>query len=575
MKHLLPFKLASFAMAACLLDSVVYADVLPGSVMPEQVSRSLQQQQALKRPAPAPSTVKNQEQSAAQQLSPEIQKLKFKLIKLDLAGNKIFSTQELEKLYKKEIGKTITVGDLFAIVQNITNFYRNNGYVISRAVLPPQHVKNGIVTVQIVEGFIDKVDVIGEPRGARCLIQGFGDKIDSGDKPLNINVMEKYLMYANEVPGVTAKAVLSPSKKKTGGADLSLDTKTKLFTGYLSYDNYGTRYIGPQEMTGNVGLNSAINSGDATNLTFTKTMKGNELTYVDLNYNAALNAEGIRYLVGGTRTSTHPLFVLQSSDIDGLNDNYYLNFTIPAIRSRAKILNYTIGFNYLDSKTTSLDTLLYMDHLRNIDFGFIYSFSDSWYGSNNIGGNFRQGLPIMGYTRDYDPTTALTSRPGGRGDYTKMAMQASRLQAIKGRWTMLGVFKGQWAFNPLLSSEQFTFGGSVLGRGYDAAEIIGDRGMAGSLELRYDLPIMRFWVDTVQLYGFYDVGKIWNLKTSNSTPFSQSATSAGVGFRFKMTKSISGNFMWTKPLTKEVAAEQLIKQGKLSRIFFSIAASLD
>jgi len=32
---------------------------------------------------------------------------------------------------------------------------------------------------------------------------------------------------------------------------------------------------------------------------------------------------------------------------------------------------------------------------------------------------------------------------------------------------LYGLFKGQWAFNPLLASEQFTFGGSQLGRGYD------------------------------------------------------------------------------------------------------------
>lgn len=574
MRRVLPFKWMSFAVAACLTESVAYADVLPGPAMPEQVSRSLQQQQLSQTPSPPPSTVKNEDQGSGPALSPEVQKLKFKLIRIELEGNKTFSTKELEPLYQSSLGKTITVAELFAIVQNITNYYRNSGYVISRAILPPQHVKNGIVKVQVVEGFLDKVDVIGTPRGARCLIGDYGKQV-AKKQPLEITRMEKYLMLANEIPGADVKAVLAPSKTKTGAADLSLDSKVKLFSGYFSYDNYGTRYIGPQQMTGNIGINSAINSGDATNFTFTKTMKGGELTYADLNYNAALNDKGIRYLVGGTRTATHPLYVLQSSNIDGLNDNYYINLMIPAIRSRSKSLNFNVGFNYLDSNTTTLDTPLYMDHLRNVDLGFLYSFADHWYGANNIGMNFRQGLPLFGYSSDYNPDTATTSRPGGRGDYTKIAFQTSRLQGIRGPWTMLGVFNGQWAFNPLLSSEQFTFGGSVLGRGYDAAELIGDRGLSGGLELRYDWAVMKFWIDTLQFYGFYDVGKIWNLKTANSTPFSLSATSAGAGLRFRMTKSISGNIMWTKPLTKEVAAEELIHQGKLSRVFFSIVASLD
>jgi len=73
----------------------------------------------------------------------------------------------------------------------------------------------------------------------------------------------------------------------------------------MSYDNYGTLYIGPQQMTANLGLNSFISSGDSTQLTFTKTTRGNELTYTDLNYNGAVDDLGKRWLIGGnTRTYT-------------------------------------------------------------------------------------------------------------------------------------------------------------------------------------------------------------------------------------------------------------------------------
>lgn len=574
MRRALPFKFASVVVAACLMDGLAVADVLPGPAMPEQVSRSLRQQQIAREPTAAPTALQNQDEGPAAGLSPEVQKLKFKLIKVELEGNKIFTTQQLAPIYQASIGKEITVAELFKLVENITNYYRNNGYVISRAILPPQHVKGGIVKVQIIEGYLDQVSVIGTPRGSRCLIQDYGKQI-AKKQPLALDRMEKYLLLANEVPGTQVKAVLSPSKKKQGAADLSLATTTKLFSGYLSYDNYGTRYIGPQEYTGNIGLNSAINSGDVTNLTFTKTTKGGELTYIDLNYGAALNDEGVRYLVGGTRTHTHPLFVLQSSQIDGLNDNYYTNVMIPAIRSRSRSLNYIVGFNYLDSNTTALSEPLYQDHLRNLDLGFLYSFADRWYGANNIGANFRQGLPILGYSSDYNPDTATTSRPGGRGDYTKMGFQMSRLQAVKGPVTLLGVLRGQWAFNPLLSSEQFTFGGSIMGRGYDSAELIGDRGLAGSLELRYDMAVFKFWIQTLQFYTFYDAGKIWNLKTASGTPFSLSATSTGFGVRFAMTKTLSGNVMWTQPLTKQVSAEEFINQGRRPRVFFSVVANLD
>src|SRR5262249_31921904 len=143
------------------------------------------------------------------------------------------------------------------------------------------------------------------------------------------------------------KAVLTPSKTTVGAADLNLVTVNNAITGYVSYDNYGTRYIGPQQMTANLGINSLLTAGDSTQVTATKTPKGGELNYWDINYNMALGCEGLRWLIGGTRVHTHPLFVLQPVQIDGLNDNYYTNVQYPYLRSRSENLTLQAGFNYL------------------------------------------------------------------------------------------------------------------------------------------------------------------------------------------------------------------------------------
>jgi len=95
----------------------------------------------------------------------------------------------------------ITVAELQQIVQDITNYYRNNGYILSRAVLPPQHVANGVVYVQVIEGYIDHVKVVGVPEGARPLVQAYGNRI-SQMRPLQLKKMEEYLLLANEIPGV-------------------------------------------------------------------------------------------------------------------------------------------------------------------------------------------------------------------------------------------------------------------------------------------------------------------------------------------------------------------------------------
>lgn len=573
MKQRTPLRLAviaSLVMGITNTSAAPLGAFLPGSAQPESVSRALQSQEPKPASAPAPAVAAPTEKKVI--VNPEAEKIKFKLTKIILEGNHVYSDEQLEPLFIDQIGKTITVNDLFNIVQSISNYYRNNGYILSRGILPPQHVKHGVVKIRVIEGYIDKVAIAGNPRGAKCQVLAIGNKIKECP-PLQLARMEKYLIIANEIPATQVKAVLSPSKTKTGAADLNLVTDNKLYNGYVSFDNYGTRYIGPQQYTANLAFNSFIASGDMTSFTVTKTPKGGELTYNDINYNMPIDDNGTRLMFGGTRAHTHPLFVLRPAQVDGLNTNYYSTVNFPVIRRRDEYLTTRVSFNYLDSNVTALDQQLYTDHLRNLDLGATYNFSDRWYGANLISGDFRQGLPILGYSSNYNPQTALVSRPGGRGDYTKIVMQLSRLQAIKGPVSLYGIAQGQWAFNPVLASEQFTFGGSQLGRGYDIAEILGDKGLAGSLELRYDQAVGRFMINSLQFYTFYDIGAVWNYKFVGGTPRKQSGASTGLGTRFFMTKYVSGNMMWTQTLTRPVAAMQLLDEGRRPRTWISIIAA--
>jgi hemolysin activation/secretion protein len=156
-----------------------------------------------------------------------------------------------------------------------------------------------------------------------------------------------------------------------------------------------------------------------------------------------------------------------------------------------------------------------------------------------------------------------------------LMFSVSRLQSLFWRFSLLGYVTGQYSFNPLLASEQFAYGGSQLGRGYDPAAIIGDHGLGGTLELRLDTQLNGRFLQTVQPYLFYDGGRTWNKVTVISIPTKQSATSAGIGIRFAVNSAISGSLMLTQPLTTKVATEEIINgNSKAPRGFFSFVAAL-
>ncbi len=557
-------------------QEILAAVPTPKSEVPSSVNPSVIGPYVQPVTSPTPEALQPLNRPSAQPpsaLGPEASKLKFKLTKIILEGNHVYSDKVLLSLYQDKLNKTITVAQLQDIVQSLTNYYRNNGYILSRAVIPPQHVKSGVVQIRIIEGYIDRANVIGTPKGSRALVAAYGNRITQS-RPLQIKDMEYELFLANEVPGGQTRAILEPSKTETGASDLNLSTQSQLVNAYLSYDNYGTRYIGPQEYTANIQGNSLFLSGDVTRITYVNTVQSNELKYKDLNYEMPLGTKGWRVAFDGNQAQTNPQFTLAPLDVVGNATNYNAVVRYPAIRSRSANLTLEGAYNYLNSRTTQFNGLflLYSDRVRSLRIGGTYNFADRFLGSNVISASLIQGIPVLGGTTNAESFT--TSRFGATTKYTRVTLQATRLQQLFWKFSLYGLVKGQYAFQPLLASEQFGFGGSQLGRGYDPAEIIGDRGAAGSLELRLSVAPSRWFLQAAQIYVFYDAGESWNLRNVQGPTTKQDATSTGAGIRFSMSKFVSGNLMWTQPLSKKVAALEQIGNGSLPRVFFSISASV-
>lgn len=543
---------------------------LPGSVEPGVISNTLSAA-PIEAPPPRAAAIAHPEEKPGN-LGPQAEKIKFKLNAVILEGNRTYSTPELSRIYADKLHKTISIADLETIVQNITNYYRNNGYILSRAVLPPQHVANGTVRIRIIEGYIAEAKVQGTPKRARYLLQNYGNNI-AASRPTQIRVMEHYLRLANEIPGMNARAVLEPSKTDTGASDIDLVATEQSVNAYLSYDNYGTRYIGPNQVTGSVSGNSIFQSGDSTHFTAVRTSRPEQLQYEDVSHEIPIGSSGLRATVGVNDSRTLPGLNLAILKISGDATNFYGILSYPLLRSRDQDLSLDGGVNYIDSGVNTFDDTLYNDHIRSAKFGASYNSSDSFLGSNLLSLHVEQGFAsILGASSD--PTSPTVSRFGADGHFTKFDATAGRLQALFWHLSTFIYASGQYSFNPLLATEQFAYGGSQLGRGYDPAEIIGDRGAAGSVELRLDwAPGWRF-LQSMQPYLFYDAGVVWNLKDVAGSNIKSSATSTGFGARFNFTKNLTGNLMFAQPLTKQVTAEEVVGQGRLPRGFFSITASV-
>ena len=91
---------------------------------------------------------------------PGADKITLVLRGVRIIGGTIYRSDELSALYQDLVGQPITLAAVYDIAARITARYGSDGYVLSRAIIPPQELSpNGAtVTIQIVEGYVDRVE---------------------------------------------------------------------------------------------------------------------------------------------------------------------------------------------------------------------------------------------------------------------------------------------------------------------------------------------------------------------------------------------------------------------------------
>lgn len=510
-----------------------------------------------------------QNEQPEQKVNDEAEKFKFEITAVNIVGNHIYPVSELQSIFNPFLKKEISLAKLQELVHEITKKYRADGYVLSRAILPPQTIKNGVVTVQVIEGYISKITVSGKIGKNKLLLEKMGQVI-LRSRPLQIHLLEHEMLLANDVPGLTVRAVITPSKETPGSADLTLAGELKRASAYFTYDNFGTRYLGPQQLTVGAYFNSILAAGDINSFKYATTTQPEELKFFEFIHSQPIGVNGTRWAIGTDYTETKPKFVLQPLYVTGRNSLTFFNISHPLLRTRETNVSLHATTNYQNVSSTILQTLLYYDRLRSLAIGGSFDTLDRWSGADTININLEKGFNILGAHKHL-----LQSRPQGLPNFFKLEAFASRTKYYTQRISLLLGFHGQYAFNPLLASEQFGFGGPDFGRGYDPSEIIGDDGVAGKVELRLDTMPERKFLKTVQFYAFYDVGVIWN-RDAIALPAKQSAMSSGLGARMLFLPQVTGNFYIAKPMTKSVGVFTILNYGnhKEPRFYFQLALNV-
>ena len=133
----------------------------------------------------------------------------FEVKRLQIKGATLYSEEVLLSVTGFEPGRALGLQGLQIMAQRITRHYQQGGYPVARAYLPAQEIRDGVVTLAVLEGRYGR-GLLGntsalQSQVPRDLLTG----LNPGDV-IAMPPLEERLLLLSDVPGVQVRSSLVP-----------------------------------------------------------------------------------------------------------------------------------------------------------------------------------------------------------------------------------------------------------------------------------------------------------------------------------------------------------------------------
>ena len=405
---------------------------------------------------------------------------------------------------RKYVGRSLSPDDLRSLSSEIQDIVQERGYVLSSVFIPPQRVAKGILTVSVSDGALSGIELLGADNAA---VRRVLAPLANG-KPVTVAELERRLLIAEDLPGIRLG---DPTFTRSGEQSiLRVPVREDRLAASVRLDNDGSDTVGPWRSRFGVRYRGAAVAGDELRAAFVTTpFEPGDLLLGSLRYEAPVGSAGTTMRFGGYYAASEPDSILANNDRDGDGFGVSVGVEHPLLRSRDGSLWVEAEAGYRRSVQDRDGARIRRDVTTTVEV--------SLNGAARFMGGFArartaliQGLDLLGATDDGE---RLSSRADGSGTFTAAEFDFYYARELADRFDLRLAGTGQIASRPLLAGNEFGVGGPRFGRGFDFYERSGEDGIAGSVELAFDLGDIGTngdLVDDIELYAFADAATVSN-----------------------------------------------------------------
>ena len=465
---------------------------------PQDVNRALQQQKQilqqreerrredlrdLRKTLTPPNVVEKEDPSFRDRSKNCARVKKMRFEGADLLGEDVKAA--IEEPYRNAC---MTIIDIMSVVRVVTNWYINKGYVTTRCYPPEQDLSRGILTIKVIEGRTESVEIKEDGKPRRGADNAFPRMVG---KRLYIRDIEQGIDQINRLPSQDARIRIEPGGKD-GYSTIKVDTAKKRFPLVRSsINNHGLTSTGELQASTTVYVDDVLGLYDAWSFSYKDSdefysgpQRSNELSasvsipwgywtllasFSSFDYLTTIHGLNQQFKSdGGSRYYTVELdYVFHRDQVSKSRISAFLNFK--DTENFVEDIRLTSGSRKLNVIGTRLS------HTRRALGGVL---------DVSVAGDF--GAPMFGSLRDED------SLPGSpSAEFSKISGNFSfyrpfKLGELPVAWSVQGY--GQRSSQDLYNTEQVSLGGLYTVRGFRNESIAGDGGAYVRNELIVTLP---------------------------------------------------------------------------------------
>jgi hemolysin activation/secretion protein len=442
--------------------------------------------------------------------------------------------------------KRITVADIYAVANAIEQAYAAAGYILVRVVVPPQKLdKGGALRLVIVDGFVEGVDVKGVDESQRRVVAARMASL-IGRRHVTLNEIERRLLLASDVPGVTLRSTLARGAMP-GGALLVLEATHNAISGSVGVDNHLPNSLGGFALNSTVALNSVFGLGEqiygsaSSGYNLGSAFAGaSPLQVFGGGFSLPIGADGLIINPEYVNAITRPVAPAGSPPSVGYFERFDLRASYPVIRTRAQTLTLQATWEWDEEHLvpTGFDTDLYKDNYQVARFQAADQFLLPWGAAAQATASFSQGL--TGRNASQAAAGVPNSQQGAIPQFSKANLDLNIQQPLPFASQFALIGHAQWSFGkPLFLAEQISLDGADALSAFPSGTFTVDEG--ATLRGEFIHPVA-FTVSGVQaMLAPYLFGAVGRGFVDDPTAVQQSAIDAGsLGIGMRTGADVTG-----------------------------------